>query len=344
MKITIKRLRQLLAEAMYDAKTFPRQGKPIPTSVISGDRETAQKISDYSSSEDGFKPAASLATNAGLEPAVIGLHGGYEKLREKANKRLPNEIKDAIETAKSLGMTVEFIPRSHPSEEGQVRIHITKQYNNGAKSKSFRNFSMHLLYQRLPPKQPHLMNLENLQQGQGLLRTNGEIFYLDWGFVTEEADESLKSSFPHIRVSLRSIIEAAEKFYNNASQLESLSLYHQIKDKLILEAEDYINLNKENIEFNRTTPREIAKFIFSSSRMAIEFNNARRAILEGLSPEVYNICADYLENFDEQIEYILDDLEETIEDIMYNKGLGEIISEAYVGFPDKPPVKASKFL
>jgi len=37
-------------------------------------------------------------------------------------------------------------------------------------------------------------------------------------------------------------------------------------------------------------------------------------------------------------------LRQLIIEVMHDKGLGEIISEAYVGFPDKPPVKASKFL
>lgn len=99
MKITRKKLRQLISEAMYNPDTFPSgEDKHIPQSMIGGNNTAfKEKVSVLSKGgDDYFRTAANLIDNSDemVVPAVVGMRGGYERLANRTTLRVEYLNKD----------------------------------------------------------------------------------------------------------------------------------------------------------------------------------------------------------------------------------------------------------
>ena len=93
MKNLRQYIRALIKEAMLNPSVFSQD--EIPESMITGDEDIKQTISDFSKTD--FRSAAELADSLDASPAVVAAGGGYDELRAKGKKiKHAHDIADKI--------------------------------------------------------------------------------------------------------------------------------------------------------------------------------------------------------------------------------------------------------
>jgi hypothetical protein len=124
MKLTRRKLRNLIKEAMYDPRTLPSDR--IPKSMIAiDDEDFKEKISTISGIEGGATQAKDLIHSLDGEPAVIDMAGGYQGALKKADRMntlaLFNDIKHFIHNI------YPSLPKVHKPLHDLIRL----QYSRG---------------------------------------------------------------------------------------------------------------------------------------------------------------------------------------------------------------------
>ena len=124
MKLNRRQLRKIIQEAMYDARTLPKDR--IPSEMIAMDNdEFKEKLETLSTDEMGYHQSSAMIDDLGGTPAVIDLAGGYQGALKKAGRMktraLFNDIKHFIHNIYPT------LPEAHKDYHDFIKL----QYNNG---------------------------------------------------------------------------------------------------------------------------------------------------------------------------------------------------------------------
>ena len=94
MKLTLRQLKKLINEAMYDPRTLPKDH--IPKGMIAMDDNSKEKLAMLSTDELGYNQSAEMITDLDGAPAVIDMAGGYQGALKKADRMRDHEFFDAM--------------------------------------------------------------------------------------------------------------------------------------------------------------------------------------------------------------------------------------------------------
>ena len=124
MKLTRRRLINLIQEAMYDVRTLPKDR--IPSGMVAMDNDNFKdKLEKLSTDEPGYNQSLEMIDNLDSVPTVIDLAGGYKGAIKKADRiktrALFNDIKHFIHNIYS----------SLPNIQKPYHDLIKLQYNRG---------------------------------------------------------------------------------------------------------------------------------------------------------------------------------------------------------------------
>ena len=127
MNISIKQLRKLIREAMYDPSTLPKS--KIPKSMIGLEKkEDRQKLSDYSSTDkESYHHAEDLIDVFDGKPAVIDMHGGYERAAKIGHNKKLEAYRSYLHNVffPSMDAISQQISSGNPE-----KVDLRKQYKN----------------------------------------------------------------------------------------------------------------------------------------------------------------------------------------------------------------------
>ena len=321
---------------MYNPDSYP-QTSGIPTSMLKGGSveksadpskpgkftpgQLAQKVSSYSKTEDGFESAANLARYNDLEPAVVKMRGGYENLKNKALRRLPDVLANTLDAAQSLGFDIDIVKdvqgipgMNLKTPENRKVFSLEKHYNNELNNKL-------LFHIRYDPDHPDKAG----PKGKGSMYTPQQsLIYCHTNFEISDVPNPTPGYYYDDADQLINVITAYDAVFKQGDAVDPMGVYSNFEDQLILEAIDYVNLNIDEIRTKRKTPEDIARLILEDYNFIYDTLYAAKVLETELPKHVLQHLSGFVEDLPASLDYTIKRFAERVEAIFNNKGLGEL--------------------